>query len=83
MKKFKILKVTKIEHYIIPMIDDRRTEINGWKMDIVVKDWFDHPMNRSHVTRDSHYIGNSSYVERVEIMDDIEKNKKDIELIRR
>ena len=59
-KKNTILEVTFTVQYIIPMIDDERTKINGWTIDLVIEDWFkNHPLDQHHVTRDGHRIGNS------------------------
>lgn len=62
-EKFKILKVTMTQDYVIPMIDEELTKINGWTIKEVVKDWFLHnDPNFSHATRDGHRIGNSRKV---------------------
>jgi hypothetical protein len=61
-KKFVVVQVTFTEDYFIPMINDDMTEINGWSLTEVIKDWFlnlDHPMLSYHATRDGHHIGNS------------------------
>jgi len=79
-QKYKILRVTVVQQYYIPMINDERTEINGWKMDEVIKDWFDddYPIDSYHATRDTHRIGNSSKVIGTEVVDpeDTEEFKK-------
>lgn len=64
-KKYKILKVTLEKMYLIPMYDEERTEINGWDMDTVKKDWFG-DINRSHATRDTYEIGYSKKILHVE-----------------
>jgi len=62
-EKVKILKVTITQHYLIPMLDGKRTKINGWDMEQVIQDWFvDHPIYMGHVTRNGHLIGNSEKV---------------------
>ncbi len=62
-EKVKFLKVTKTEYYLIPMLDDERTKINGWDIDQVIKDWFEvHDCNASHATRDGSLIGYSTKV---------------------
>lgn len=62
-EKIKILKVIVSKYYLIPILDDGRTKINGWDMKQVIKDWFeDYPMSSSHATRDTHEIGNSEKV---------------------
>ncbi len=66
-KAFKILKVTVEQLYLIPMIDEERTEINGWDMEQVKKDWFvNHNINRTHASRNGHEIGYSKKVVRME-----------------
>jgi hypothetical protein len=57
-KKFALVRVTLTEDYFIPMINDDKTEINGWSLTQVIKDWF-LDWNPSHATRNGHCIGNS------------------------
>ena len=58
--KFKILRVTTTADYLIPMIDDKRTKINGWPLDALIEDWFVyHSLSAYHATRDAYLIGNS------------------------
>ena len=60
MEKYKILRVTVTEDYLIDMIDDERTKINGWTLEKVIEDWFTtHATTPYHATRDGHRIGNS------------------------
>jgi len=59
-KKYKILRVTSTEDYIIEMIDDKRTYINGWTMEEIIEDWFKRfPMSGHHASREGHVIGYS------------------------
>jgi len=54
-----IIRVTITEDYWVDMIDNERTEINGWTMEEVIKDWFkNYPLDRYHAARDGHRIGN-------------------------
>jgi len=77
-EKIKILKVTITQHYLIPMLDDGRTKINGWAMQQVIKDWFeDHPIDMGHATRDGHMIGNSE-----KVIDITQMNPEDTEFWR-
>jgi hypothetical protein len=72
-KKFKILKVTIEENYMIPMIDDERTKINGWSLDTVIEDWFTtHTSTMYHATRDGHRIGNSRKFIKAEVIKTID-----------
>ena len=68
----KVIKVN-IEHlYLIDMIDEERTTINGWKMDVVIEDWFKNPacpLGGYHATRDGHEIGGGRTVKGVEVVD--------------
>lgn len=76
MEKYKILKVTKIEHYFIPMGNEAITQINGWSIKETVKNWFENrPINEYHATINAHNIGHASYVKEVEIVDDISMDK--------
>ena len=60
MPNLKVIRVTVTEDYFIEMIDEERTEINGWTIDQVKEDWFkNYPMSSYHATRDGHRIGNS------------------------
>ena len=72
--KFKILKVTVEKLYLIPMIDEKRTEINCWTMDHVKEDWFvTHNINTSHATRSAYMIGHSKKVLQIEEHADLPK----------
>jgi hypothetical protein len=69
---WKILKVTVEEFYLVPMLDEERTKINGWTMDQVKEDWFvTHNINSPHATRNSHQIGYSGKVVDIEELDEI------------
>jgi hypothetical protein len=60
-EKYKILRVTVEEDYIIPMYDDKQSKINGWTIEEIIEDWFiQHASTLYHATRDSHRIGNST-----------------------
>jgi hypothetical protein len=62
-EKMKILKVTMTQLYMIPMSDEKRTQINGWEIEEVIRDWFiRNPVSSSHATRDGHRIGYSEKV---------------------
>lgn len=75
-RKFKILRVTVTEDYFIEMLDNERTEINGWTMDEVVEDWFKrHGVGAYHASREYHHIGNSKKYIKHEIIDP-EKDKQ-------
>ena len=72
-EKFKILKVLVEQRYYIPMLDDKRTQINGWTVEEVIKDWFEnHSINSSHATRDGHLIGYSKEILKTEVSDDLD-----------
>ncbi len=72
-EKFKILKVLVEQRYYIPMLDDKRTQINGWTIEEVIKDWFQTTsLSSSHATRDGHLIGYSKNVIKTEVADDLD-----------
>lgn len=74
-KKFKILKVTIEENYLIPMIDDERTKINGWSLETVIEDWFTrHATTITHATRDTYKIGNSRKFIKSEVIETIDES---------
>ena len=69
-EKFKILKVTVEHKYYIPMIDDERTQINGWPMEEVIDDWFkQHSFASYHATRNGHEIMGGATVIKTEVED--------------
>lgn len=64
-----ILRVTITEDYIVNMIDNKKTKINGWTMKQVIDDWFkNHPLDSHHASRDGHRIGNSRKLVKIEII---------------
>lgn len=65
--KHKILEVTVKRYYYIPMIDNERSEINGWTIDQIIKDWFD-DINQRHASRDRYEIGYSEKVHSVQTL---------------
>lgn len=70
-QKYKILKVTVTEDYIIEMIDDEKTLINGWPIDKVIEDWFkNYPMGAHHASREGSLIGNSRKFIKAEIKEE-------------
>ncbi len=71
-KNYKILKVTVEKLYLVPMLDEKRTKINGWTMDQVKEDWFvTHNINSPHASRNGHEIGYSGMVVAIEELDKI------------
>ena len=77
----KVIKVT-VEHlYFVDSFEEGRTSINGWKMEDVIKDWFENPafpLDRYHATREGHEIGGGRRVKGVEVVD-IEEWRKEVE----
>jgi hypothetical protein len=70
MPKYKVLRVTTTRDYLVEMIDDEKTKINGWTIKEVIEDWFhDHPLEGYHATRDGCRIGNSKKFIKVEVED--------------
>jgi len=59
-KKLKILRVTMTVDYAIDVYDDQRTEVNGWKIKDVIKDWFKGgALNSHHASREGYEVGYS------------------------
>lgn len=57
--KHKTIIVTTEVAYVIPVMDDGRTAINGWTLEEVARDWFErYDINSHHATRESHRLGN-------------------------
>jgi hypothetical protein len=75
MAKDKYLKVTKSVYYVIPMVNDKISEINGWELDQVKEDWFGKNL-RNHATRDFHHIANVDQIIKVEELDEKDFNKE-------
>lgn len=68
--KYKRIKITVTEEYLIPMCDDERTEINGWTPEKVIEDWFHNwPLDSYHASRDTHRIGNTRKLISAEVLD--------------
>jgi hypothetical protein len=66
------IKVTIAKYYIVPA-KGKHTAINGWPINTVVSDWFEHhDINRRHVTRDSSHISGGDIVESSEIISEEE-----------
>ena len=75
----KFIKVTTTQYYAVGMIDEERTDINGWTLDQVKESWFeDYDMGKHHATRDGHKIGNTEMVQKVEFVD-VDEFKKDMD----
>lgn len=71
-KKHKILRITFTQDYIVGMIDDERTMINGWTMEEVIEDWFrQYPLDSYHASRDGgrYRIGNSKKFIKSRVLD--------------
>ncbi len=62
MKKAIEIVVTMEVSYIVPMHDTNHTEINGWTVEEVARDWFERDINSHHATRDSHRLGNGKRI---------------------
>jgi len=67
-RKFKVIRVTIKEDFIVEMHDDEKSMINGWTLDQVVTDWFIRHNMSYHATRDGHHIGGSRQYIKHEIM---------------
>ena len=67
--KEKILRVTVTEDYYIKMHDEEKSQINGWTIKEVIKDWFKRPLDSYHATRNNHKIGGSKKLLNVEVID--------------
>jgi len=68
--KIKIIRVTFTEDYYIEMHDDKRSEINGWTIKEIIKDWFSkYHLSSYHATRDGHVIGGSRKFIETEILE--------------
>lgn len=69
-QKFREIKVLVEETYLVPMIDDTRTAINGESLKQLKVDWFQsYDINSHHATRDSHRVGGGRRVIKVDWME--------------
>jgi hypothetical protein len=69
-EKYKILRVTFQKDFLVKMVDDKRTVINGWTIQEIIDDWFGrYPLSSYHATRDSRAIGNSQKFLGVNVID--------------
>jgi hypothetical protein len=65
-RKVVFLKVTTSMIYAF-----EENSINGWTAEQVANDWFtSYPMDRFHATREAYKIGNTTIVEKVDVLDD-------------
>ena len=66
---YKTITVTVKQTYVIPIGEkepkDGSTHINGWTLQDVAKDWFEHhDINQSHASRQAHHaLGGDKVVE--------------------
>jgi hypothetical protein len=68
--KYREVKVLVEETYFIPMMDETRSEINGWTLPYLVNDWFNRfDINSYHATRDTYRLGNGRKVISTEIVE--------------
>lgn len=69
-EKYKIVRVTKTEDYILPISPDGTT-YNGQTVDEIVQEWFrTYSLNRHHASRDASRIGNSVVLLDVTVVDE-------------
>lgn len=67
-----ILRVTLTRDYVVPMYDAEHSQINGWTIDEVKRDWFSrYPLVQSHATRDGHRVGNSERLVSITVVESI------------
>lgn len=68
--KAKVIRVIIEEDFMVPIHDDKRTNINGWTIDEVIEDWFKrYGLDSHHATRDSHRIGGARKYISSEVID--------------
>jgi hypothetical protein len=62
-RRYAVLTVTRTEQYVLPLVGGGdRTEVNGWTVDEVTRDWFENekwPAYASHASRDTYRLGYS------------------------
>ena len=75
LREFRVIEVTVTHHFIVEMHDKERTEVNGWTLDEVIKDWFeDNSIDHHHATRDTRQILGSSKLISSRIIDPDKEN---------
>ena len=69
-RKYKILRVTITQDYIVEMCDNQRSKLDGRTIPELIEEWFiKHPVGSYHATRDACKIGNSGEFLNVEVVD--------------
>ena len=69
-EKYREIKVVVEETYLIPMVDDTHSAINGWTLPYLADDWFRRfDINSYHATRDTYRLGNGRKVISVEVVE--------------
>ena len=69
-ERLQVIRVTSVTDYWVGLDEvSRRTSIDGRTVDSVVDEWFKkYPLYMSHATRDTHRIGYSEHVTKVDIL---------------
>jgi len=69
-QKLKLITVNMDVQFMVPMVDDKHSTVNGWTLEEVIKDWFQHHnINGYHRTRDSFEIGGSKVIKTISVSD--------------
>jgi hypothetical protein len=73
-ERYATITVTVEMPYVVRMIDNERTEINGYTVQEVIDAWFtNYDINRSHASRDCHRLGGGLTI--VGVRSDVSKTR--------
>lgn len=68
--KLKLITVNMDVQFMVPMIDDKHSTVNGWTLEEVIKDWFEHSnINAYHCARNRSEIGGSKVIKTISVSD--------------
>lgn len=72
-EKYKLIKVVSVAYYYVPMIDEKKSKINGWTLTELIKDWFKrYRLDAYHATRNQYKIGGTEKVLSADVASEIE-----------
>ena len=77
--KDKVLRVTMTIDYIVKVSEDGTTNINGWTIEEVIRDWYKNGRaGHFHASRESSRIGNSEQLVKFELKElkDLKERKE-------
>ena len=71
VKSHKVIKVLVEHSYLVEMLDDKHSTINGWTPEQIAQEWFRNPrysLNAYHASREAYEIGGGRIVKNISIV---------------